>query len=115
MTLPELIDEGRRLSEQLDQALRDHAVAVVDAANTEVAFKRAWAQAYTSASGPVKEREAHADLASIDQREAWKISEGLLKSAALSVRSRQQQLSFCQSAMAAHREEAQFTRTRHDG
>ena len=107
MNVSGIIDEGRRLSESLDNALRTHKTASTDAAHADVAFRKAWATAYLRADGTVKHREATADLETADARLAWLLADGSRVSELEVIRSRRQQISLLQSEAAAFRAEAE--------
>ena len=107
MNVSNIIDEGRRLSESLDKALRTHAKAVADAAHAEVDFKHAWAKSYLRSDGPVKQREATADAETAELRRGWLLADGVRVSALEAIRSRRQQISLLQSEAAAFRAEAE--------
>jgi Skp family chaperone for outer membrane proteins len=81
ITLHEIEEEIQRLGEELERSTEDFETAILDAAEKEVAFKKAHAAAYLRAKGAVKEREAWADYRTEGQMRDYKIADALVKSA----------------------------------
>lgn len=108
----ELVDEARRLSELLDkglEVLREQSVAEAEA---EHAYRRAKATAWVEApEGTVPERDAWVDGQTADQRRDRDLARAMRRAAKEAVQSRRQQISLLQSALSAHRSEAEFAAT----
>lgn len=108
MNVLDIINEGRRLSALLDESLIEHDRATREAAVAESDFKLTWAKAYLKAAGPVKQREATADVESDQERRRYRLADGVRVGALESIRSRRQQVSLLQSTAAAFRAEAEI-------
>lgn len=106
-----LVDESRRLSALLDAGLSVLRESGERYARAEKTYREIRATAILRSVGTVAEREATADLASLDAREERDLADSLRSAALESVRSRRQQLSALQSILAAHRAEAEYVRT----
>lgn len=109
MTGPaELIAEMNRLSARLETATDELHASAIEKAEAEGAYKLALAKAYLAAEGPVKEREARAELTTNKARVEAGIADGLDRAHLESVRSLRQQLSAAQSIANALRAEAEI-------
>lgn len=95
---------------ELEQAQDEHRHQVLRAAEADRAMRIAEASAYLAASGPVAERQAYVAKACAVERYAFKMADGLERSALEAIRSRRQILSALQSLAAAQREEAHLAR-----
>ena len=111
LTLDEIHDEMRRLSRLLDAGITALTEYAHEYAKAENEYRLAKAKAYLEADGAVAQKHAIADLATGDERYAMRLSDGMRRAAVEVVRSRRQQLSAMQSAAAAWRAEAEYTRT----
>jgi len=107
---PILLDV-RRISDLIDDALRDLRDASRAYADAEHAYRQAKARAWLAAKGTVPERESMVELRCGDLRYARDLADGSRSAAVESVRSRRAQLSALQSLLAASRAEAEFART----
>ena len=109
--LADLTAEASRLSANLDKGLAALRQSAQDYAEAEQNYREVRARAYLRASGTVPEREAYADLQSLDERRLRDVADGMRSAALEAVRSRRQQLSALQSILAANRAEAEYVRT----
>lgn len=107
----EIEKEIMRFSHLLDAGLAKLRETAQEYATADVAYKRAYSEAFLRAGGTVAEREQVAVDASLTEREAVKNLEGLNVAALEAVRSRRTQISALQSLLAAHKAEAEFART----
>lgn len=112
MNVLEANAELARLSRLLDQglaALRDQARELAEA---EAEYRKAKSLAYVQITeGTVPEREAAVNGVCADLRYKRDLADGMRTAALEAVRSRRTQISALQSLLAAHREEAAFSRT----
>lgn len=112
MNLAELVTEGRRLSRLIDQGVQALVDASRDAAEKESTYREAKGKAWiTAPEGTVPEREAWVNEATAKQRYARDLADGMRMAALEALRSRRQQLSFCQTVVNAHKEDEAFHRT----
>jgi len=110
--LTEYSTELFRLSALIDSGITALRDAANEAAHAEHDYRKAKAIAWTQApQGTVPVREAWVESETADQRLRLDLAEGQKQAALEAVRSRRQQLSGIQSLLAAHKEEAAFTRT----
>lgn len=109
--LADLTAEASRLSANLDKGLAALRQSAQDYAEAEQNYREVRARAYLRAAGTVPEREAYADLHSLDERRLRDLADGMRSAALEAVRSRRQQLSALQSILAANRAEAEYVRT----
>ena len=114
-SLVEIQAEMIRLSRLLDAGITELYNSSTTYAQAENTYRMAKAKAYLEAEGTVAERQALADLATSTERVVHRIADGMRKALTEAVRSRRQQISALQSLTAAHRAEAEYTRTRPDG
>ena len=111
MNLVEIEKEIMRFSHLLDAgltALRESAKTYADA---DVAYRRAYSEAFLRAEGAATVREQIAQSAALESRNAMQLSDGMRTAALEAVRSRRTQISALQSLLAAHKAEAEFART----
>lgn len=115
MNLSEMAERGRGLSKSLNGALDEHRVQAVNAADAEHVYRRTRAERWAQAKGlemrSAKERQDWVDAQSADQRRDRDMAQALAQSALEVIRSRRAQMSLLQSEMAAHKSEAEFSRT----
>jgi hypothetical protein len=112
MNLAEQVTEGRRLSRLIDQGVQALIDASRDAAEAEQEYRKSKGQAWiTAPDGTVPEKEAWVNQATAKQRYARDLADGMRLAALEALRSRRQQLSFCQTVVNAHREDEAFHRT----
>lgn len=111
MTIGEIIDEMRRLSQSLDKALDELWRASREAGEADADYRQAWALAFLQAEGPVKHREALADSQTNEERRRRNLTDAVRLGALEAVRSRRTQISALQSALNAHKAEAMFAAT----
>jgi hypothetical protein len=111
LTLVEIEQEMLRFSHLLDAGLAKLRETAGEYAAADVAYKRAYSEAFLRAEGAGVHREQVAVDASLAEREAVKNLEGLNVAALEAVRSRRTQISALQSLLAAHKAEADFSRT----
>lgn len=107
----EYMDEMRRLSTLLDDALAFLRRQCVEFAEADDAYRMVKATVYLASSGTVAERQSHVDLASSDQRKRAHLAEGMKQAGLEAVRSRRAQISALQSLLSAEREETSLART----
>jgi hypothetical protein len=111
-SLPEYSAELFRLSTLIDSGINSLRESAFEAAHAEHDYRKAKAIAWNEAPpGTVPVREAWVDSQTADQRLRLDLAEGMRQAALEAVRSRRQQLSGVQSLLAAHKEEAAFSRT----
>lgn len=110
-TPQDALDEMRRLSTLLDDALSFLRRQTTEYAQAEDAYRMARAKAYLESAGTVDERKSRADLATSEQRQRAHLADGMRQAALEAVRSRRAQISALQSLLNAHRAEAEFART----
>lgn len=106
-----IVDEVRRVTDLIDDALRDLRLASREYADAEHAYRQARAKAWLAARGTVNERESMVELRCGEIRYARDLAEGLRAAAVESIRSRRAQLSALQSLLAASRAEVELART----
>lgn len=111
VSLPELVEEARRLSTLIDRgiaALRDSAKS---AAHAEHDYRHAKAEAWQIVGeGLADEKRARVDAMTAELRMARDIAEGERQAALEAIRSRRSQLSALQSILAATRSEIELAR-----
>lgn len=110
MTLQEMVEEARRLSDLLEKGLKVYREAGEDRAEKERRYRKAKAEAWVQVEGTAAHREAQVDALTADLRYERDIAEGLHRAAWEAIRSRSQQISLLQSLLAAHRAEAEFAK-----
>lgn len=93
----------------IDAAFEEVALAIHADAEADKQARLAWATAYLSAVGPVKEREAVADKGTVNERYAAKMAEGARRAAFSAMESRRQWLSALQSLASLSKAEAQIS------
>lgn len=103
-----IVAEMSRLSRLLEARTEELHASAVEKAEADAAYKLALARAYLEAEGPVREREAQAELTTNKARLAAGIAEGIDRANLEAVRSLRQQLSAVQSAANANRAEAEI-------
>lgn len=109
--LHSLIDEGRRLSGLIDNAVHSLRTAARSAAQAELDYRKAKAQAWvTVPEGLAEERRSNVDAVAADLRFVRDVAVGEQKAALEAVRARQAQLSYVQSRMNALRAEMDLAR-----
>lgn len=110
MSPAELVEAMLQASAELQSSLAEHdrCVRVAAAADRDRAL--AEAVAYLAASGTVDARKAYMTKATLNERYADKLAEGLERSALEAIRSRRQVLSALQSIGKAIVEEAGLAR-----
>ncbi len=112
MNIGSYIEEVSRFNHLLDNGLKALRDASVEVAQSEFEYRKAKAIAWQSApAGTVPMREAWVDAETAEQRQRLDLAEGSRSAALEAVRSRRQQLSAVQSLLAAHKAEAEFSRT----
>lgn len=110
--LVEYAAELSRLSTLIDAGINSLRESAVEAAHAEHDYRKAKAISWSEAPpGTVPVREAWVESETADQRLRLDLAEGMKQAALEAVRSRRQQLSGVQSLLAAHKEEAAFSRT----
>lgn len=127
MNLTEAEAEMRRLSLLIDagiEAMREQAKKLAEAENAyRKAKAEAWVLCPTDDTGikaadrewTAARREAWVDARCADYRQTRDIAEGMARAAYQAVRARMTQVSALQSLLAAHKAEAEFSRTVGDG
>jgi hypothetical protein len=75
----EIESEILRLLDMLEEETGQYARLAEDEASKEARYKVAWATAYLNAAGPVKEREAQADLATGKVYELTRVADALVR------------------------------------
>ena len=112
MDLAEMTAEVRRLSRQLDNGLDVLRETAESLAQAEAAYRKAKALAWVKfTEGTAGYREAQVDADTAELRYKRDVADGVRKAAIESVRSRRTQISALQSLLAAHKAEAEFSRT----
>lgn len=116
MPVADYIQEARRLSKLLDDALSYVRGQASEAAQAENDYRKAKSVAWVEApEGTVPEREAYVNGVTADARQRRDLAESLLRAGFEAVKSRRQQLSVLQTVVNADREEAAYTRTGPEG
>lgn len=110
LTLNEIEKEIMRFSHLLDAGLAKLRETAEQFASADVAYKRAFSEAFLRADGTGAMREQVAVEASLVEREAVKHLEGLNVAALEAVRSRRTQISALMTLAGAHRAEAELAR-----
>lgn len=109
--LTEALQEVRQLREDMHRAqdwLRDNAPK---SSQAEAEYRKARAKAWLEVEGTAAHREAQVDALTADLRYERDLGERLERAALEKIRSCRQEISLYQSLLAAHRAEAEFTRT----
>lgn len=81
LTQVDIEDRLIRYMDALEEATDEFHSLAVTAAEAEADAKAVWAQAYLSMSGPVRQREALADLEADDAERSYKVAEARMKAA----------------------------------
>lgn len=110
-TTGNLISEMHRLSGLLEAALEELRKSAVKSAETDGAYRKAFAEAYLRCEGTVRERESRAELKTNDLRVKAAVASGLERAFLEAVRNYRQQMSAVQTVANAIRAEAEFART----
>jgi hypothetical protein len=106
-----MLDELRRVTTLIDEALDQLRASSRDYADAEHAYRQARAKAWLAARGTVNERESMVELRCGDLRYARDLADGLRSASVEAIRSRRAQLSALQSVLAASRAEVELART----
>lgn len=105
--LRELVDEAKRLSDNLDEALAELRKAGLEEATAERDYRKAVAQAWLVApEGTVPERQAWVRGETADKRYRRDNARARRRTANQSLESRQKQISLLQSELKAYKAEA---------
>ena len=116
MNINDFEQEVHRLSELIDQGIRELVRQAREHAFAEADYRKAYAMAFLGAAAKtVRERELMADAQTDEDRRKAYLSRGMENAAKEAVRARRAQLSAFQSLMNAHRAEAEFVRTSPNG
>lgn len=108
----DLIAEGFRLSQLLDDALAFFRNQVEEAASLEHDYRKARSEAWQMApDGRAREEEDWVKASTAGARERRDVAEGMKRAAVEAIRSRRQQISLVQSAMSARKSETEFAAT----
>jgi len=81
ITQVDVEQEMMRLVARLETETENFEALAVDAANKEAAMKAAWAGAYLTSTGTIRDREALSDSECADLFHQHKVAEALVKSA----------------------------------
>lgn len=112
MNIGHYIEEVARFNQLIDSGLAALRQSSIEASEGEHAYRKAKAIAWANApQGTVPVREAWVESETADLRLVLDLAEAVKQASLESVRSRRQQLSAVQSLLAAHKEEAAFSRT----
>lgn len=105
------LDEMRRLSELLDDALSYLRRQTVELADAENAYRKARAEAWLGVpDATAKQKEDHVNAVTADDRKRRDLAEGMRQGALEAVRSRRTQISALQSLLNADRAEFELGR-----
>lgn len=105
----DLIDEGKRFCTLIDKGVEALRQAGQDEAEAEFKLAKATETAWAEApEGTIPEREAYVEGQTAQLQRDYTAAQNMRRTAKAALDSRRQQLSYVQSALSAHRSEAEF-------